>query len=197
MKILNLSNVLIASAIFSGLMGCKGYEPDTPAAKKIIESSLVDPESVQYRDVRRYTDGTVCGHYNAKNRMGGYTGFEPFIYWKQGLIIRSRVVDNMTNLCSEEHHKVEVIGEHFSVDFRPSKAAKKKDASVGVFAYMDASKPPITLEKRHAIETIIKQVFDGSEPEELEGDKLNAALLNALLSDKELSLVQRVSYVVR
>lgn len=178
-------------------MGCKGYEPDTPAAMKIIESSLVDPESVQYKDIRRYTDGTVCGEYNAKNSMGGYTGFEPFIYWKKGLITRSRVKENITNLCSEEQHKVEVIEKHFSADFNPSKAAKKKEASVGVFVYMDASKPSITLEKHHTIEAIIKQVFEGSEPEELEGDKLNAALLNALLSDKELSLVQRVSYVVR
>lgn len=197
MKISTLSNVLIMSAIVSGFMGCKGYEPDTPAAKKILESSLVDPGSVQYQDVRRYTDGTVCGQYNAKNSMGGYTGFEPFIYWKQGLITRSRVKENITNLCSEDQHKAEVIQEHFSVDFNPSKAAEKKEASVGVFVYMDASKPSITLEERHAIEAIIKQVFEGSEPEELEADKLNTALLNALLSDKRLSSVQRVSYVVR
>lgn len=177
-------------------MGCKGSDPDTDFAKRSLESSLVDPSSVQYQDVHRYTDGTVCGKYNAKNSMGGYTGFEPFIYWDKGLITRSHVADNIVNLCSDDQHKVEVVERHLSVDFKLSKNAGKKTASAGVFLYVDANDPLILLEKRDTIEVIIKQVFEGSEPGELEGDKLNAALLHALLSDKRLSSVQRVSYVV-
>lgn len=190
------SNALITSILVSALIGCKGSDPDTDFAKRSLESSLVDPSSVQYQDVRRYTDGTVCGKYNAKNSMGGYTGFEPFIYWDKGLITRSRVADNIVNLCSDDGKKVEVVEHHLSVDFKLSKKSGKKAASAGVFLYVDANNPLILLNKRDAIEKIIKQVFEGSEAEELEGDKLNTALLNALLSDKELSSVQRVSYVV-
>lgn len=176
-------------------MGCKGSDPDTDFAKRSLESSLVDPSSVQYQDVRRYTDGTVCGKYNAKNSMGGYTGFETFIYWDKGLITRSHVADNIVNLCSDDQHKVEVIEKHLSLDFKPKNAGKKA-SSAGVFLYVDANDPLILLNKRDAIEKIIKQVFEGSEAEEIEGDKLNTALLKALLSDKELSSIQRVSYVV-
>ena len=55
---------------------------------------LVDPGSVQFRDLKIYlnvptpklrTAGTgevnvVCGEYNSKNRLGGYVGFKYF-YW--------------------------------------------------------------------------------------------------------------------
>lgn len=62
-----------------------------------FESILVDPGSVQFRNMQVYlnvpasklrTSGTgevevVCGEYNSKNRMGGYIGFKYF-YWDSG-----------------------------------------------------------------------------------------------------------------
>lgn len=49
-----------------------------------IEGLLVDPESARYRDVYLVsmpgTGGVLfCGHVNAKNGMGGYTGYRRFI----------------------------------------------------------------------------------------------------------------------
>lgn len=61
-----------------GLCGCGDKSID--AAKAAIERQLVDPSSVQYRDVKAFSEGVVCGSMNSKNRMGGYVGFKPFIY---------------------------------------------------------------------------------------------------------------------
>jgi hypothetical protein len=49
-------------------------------AKKAIEAGLKDPLSAQYQNVIEYGGGVVCGAVNAKNSMGGYVGFKPFIY---------------------------------------------------------------------------------------------------------------------
>jgi hypothetical protein len=49
------------------------------SAKKVLASYLFDPFSAQYRRVRSGRGGAVCGQYNAKNRMGAYTGFKDFV----------------------------------------------------------------------------------------------------------------------
>lgn len=50
------------------------------AARAILSTSLIDPASAQLRRLRRGSDaGVVCGELNAKNRLGGYAGFEIFI----------------------------------------------------------------------------------------------------------------------
>jgi general secretion pathway protein G len=60
------------------LVGCGGGDID--AAKLAVAEKLIDPESAQYRNVEAFANGNVCGEVNAKNRMGGYTGFDRFIY---------------------------------------------------------------------------------------------------------------------
>ncbi len=50
------------------------------AAKAAIEKRLTDPLSAQYRKVVAYSEGVVCGEVNAKNKLGGYVGFEAFAY---------------------------------------------------------------------------------------------------------------------
>lgn len=60
-------------------------EPDaatTATAKAFVEYGLKDPTSVIYRNLAAYSDGVICGEYNAKNGYGGYTGFSWFIYSK-------------------------------------------------------------------------------------------------------------------
>ena len=45
-----------------------------------IEAKLVDPASAQFRlGPTRPGSEYYCGLVNAKNRMGGYNGFEPFL----------------------------------------------------------------------------------------------------------------------
>ncbi|OSM04337.1 hypothetical protein [Magnetofaba australis] len=72
-------------AVFS-LSFSEGVAAETPelteADKKIIEDAvkekLVDPFSAKFKWMPYNGDKTYCGLVNAKNRMGGYTGFVPF-----------------------------------------------------------------------------------------------------------------------
>jgi hypothetical protein len=52
-------------------------------AKKDVLQKLNDPGSARFDDVVvREKNGLtyVCGRVNAKNRLGGYDGFKPFLY---------------------------------------------------------------------------------------------------------------------
>lgn len=67
------------------------------AMRSYFEQTLIDPSSVQFRNLRVFLDvpgsklrksgskttplvDVVCGEVNSKNRMGGYVGFRHF-YW--------------------------------------------------------------------------------------------------------------------
>lgn len=62
-------------AVFAG---CSNKHED--AAREVVLSKLNDPSSAQFSDVMTYDTDVVCGRVNAKNRMGGYTGAQVFIY---------------------------------------------------------------------------------------------------------------------
>ncbi len=51
-------------------------------AQEQISAQLVDPASAQFRNLRLVKGNKgvtlVCGEVNAKNKMGGYTGFKGF-----------------------------------------------------------------------------------------------------------------------
>ena len=77
-------------------------------AMTAIKDRAVDPGSVRFRNVVviREANGAkaVCGEFNAKNRMGGYNGFERFISAGVGehTWIESEVADfgsAWTSLC--------------------------------------------------------------------------------------------------
>ena len=68
-------------------LACSPIPPG--AVREVIEDSLLDPESVQYRNVHEtsWIDAQnghlhigLCGELNAKNHMGGYAGFRRFIF---------------------------------------------------------------------------------------------------------------------
>lgn len=52
--------------------------------------TLIDPDSRQIEDLTFPYGGLVCGYINAKNRLGGYTGREPFyaIFSSNGELFR-------------------------------------------------------------------------------------------------------------
>lgn len=56
-----------------------GESQRTIAVKQSLRQHLRDPQSAQFRNVRQYADGTVCGELNAKNGFGGYVGFRSFV----------------------------------------------------------------------------------------------------------------------
>lgn len=53
---------------------------EATAIKQAIETQLVDPSSAQFHmGAIHPASEYYCGLVNAKNRMGGYNGFEPFM----------------------------------------------------------------------------------------------------------------------
>jgi hypothetical protein len=53
------------------------------AAQQQVRAGLRDPGSAQFRNVRvigqRPYERAVCGELNARNALGGYTGFQGFV----------------------------------------------------------------------------------------------------------------------
>jgi hypothetical protein len=45
-----------------------------------IRLMVADPYSTQLADLRVTDSGALCGRFNAKNAMGAYEGFRPFLF---------------------------------------------------------------------------------------------------------------------
>ncbi|MDX1370141.1 hypothetical protein [Pseudomonas sp.] len=69
------------------------------AAQRAVRGALKDPDSAQFKDVRaNYTEefGVVaCGRFNAKNELGGYTGFKRFVSSGKSVILEEQ--DNIAD----------------------------------------------------------------------------------------------------
>lgn len=79
--------LILLSALPTTALAATPTSPLIAQAKRTISAEMVDPSSVQYRNVRtirQTVDGKpvtiVCGEVNSKNRMGGYVGFAKFAY---------------------------------------------------------------------------------------------------------------------
>lgn len=55
---------------------------------RIVRSKLVDPDSAQFRN-----QSGKCGEVNAKNRMGGYTGFKRYVVLSEELAFIEGAMD--------------------------------------------------------------------------------------------------------
>ena len=62
-----------------------GYylDGDIRAATSYIRHTAKDPDSIEFRALRKSTTGesvfpVVCGEYNGRNSFGAYVGFQPF-----------------------------------------------------------------------------------------------------------------------
>jgi len=66
-----------ATGILLALAACGSSAIDS--AREIAAHDLADPAAAQFREVKRASENCVVGELNAKNRMGAYTGFRPFI----------------------------------------------------------------------------------------------------------------------
>ena len=53
-------------------------------AKEAVAYGLIDPTSPLFREVKKcyFNPDVIEGEVNAKNRMGAYVGFEPFLYYE-------------------------------------------------------------------------------------------------------------------
>lgn len=78
----------IALALMPNWVLAQSNDAMAKSASKLIAARLVDPDSIVLRNARVVSatspSGTsvtlLCGEYNARNRLGGYAGFQSFIY---------------------------------------------------------------------------------------------------------------------
>lgn len=59
-------------------------------AREIVKRQLRDPDSAKFRGLWLKDKNTVCGEVNAKNGLGGYSGWQSFVVSNGG---RSVVID--------------------------------------------------------------------------------------------------------
>jgi len=89
-----MKKTIIVCILFILLGGCLDVEGiihhnKISKAKNAVLERLVDPESAHFKDIKIKNsvgfEWIVSGEVNSKNRMGGYGGFQRFIYTKSGL----------------------------------------------------------------------------------------------------------------
>lgn len=73
-----MKKAILAISSLCILNGCG--DANISGAKEAIKEKLLDPSSVEYKNLVSYSEGVVCGEFNAKNTMGGYVGFKDFIF---------------------------------------------------------------------------------------------------------------------
>jgi len=75
---------LLTAVALLGVVASSAYwyliaSPQT-AIGNLVGRHLTDPESAQFRDVRKNAEtGVWCGTVNSKNKMGGYVGHRIFM----------------------------------------------------------------------------------------------------------------------
>ena len=69
-------------------------------AKAAVAETLIDPYAAQFDrlTVAKSAETIVCGRFNAKNKVGGFVGFRPFLY--DGSTKELSI--NKTNECGKE-----------------------------------------------------------------------------------------------
>lgn len=75
-------------------------------AKNVVASTLNDPESAKFRNIRstKWSVGNfVCGEINAKNKMGGYSGYEGFYYINKKVVFYSGLNKEWIHTDSSNH----------------------------------------------------------------------------------------------
>jgi len=90
-----MSNCLVEAGAKSGklmmrpeVLTAKKADMRIDAATRAIKSVLNDPTSAQFKNLKYHPEsGAVCGMFNAKNAMGGYSDFRAFAYSADGQLI--------------------------------------------------------------------------------------------------------------
>ena len=90
MAVFRISLKSAALLLWSVLLAAAAAAGPLEDAKAAVTAKLKDPESARFSDLRLVARGTadnpgdwVCGHVNAKNSLGGYSGKKEFRYHTQ------------------------------------------------------------------------------------------------------------------
>jgi hypothetical protein len=143
-------NKILYLSILLALSGCDvGPEGE---ARKAVAASLTDPSSVQFQNVTSYSENVVCGEFNAKNRMGGYVGFKPFVYHWKGLVSYD-LSANQIALCNNRKNKVEVRAIQLTeLKLKPESEGDDATVHVTMSIYVPEDKSPMHPETRKLID---------------------------------------------
>lgn len=94
--------ILVATTIF--LTACSNGEEDV---KNVVRSVLIDPDSAKFKDFVTNADSTqACIGVNAKNKMGGYTGFNYFELKKISSEWRVTNTEGKFANCTKKHFRI-------------------------------------------------------------------------------------------
>lgn len=94
-------SLLLVLALLSACDRIPGTEANRiREAEQAVRKELLDPSAAQFRTVAKTKYG-VCGEVNAKNQMGGYSGFRLF-YVSEGEV--GVEPDRMSSLDFETEH---------------------------------------------------------------------------------------------
>jgi len=113
---------------------------DIAVVKELIEAELSDPSSAQYRDVVAFSEGVVCGEVNSKTQLGGYVGFQRFLYVDRQHINLKRYPFALAVYCNNNLKKQlafatarrdDAAQSVWSAKFRFEKAKKEADLWTG------------------------------------------------------------------
>lgn len=83
-----IAGLLAACGPSASSLAAKAFQSDVAKAKAALSDKLPDPESTEFRNLKRVsqraqagsTTTAICGEINAKNRVGGYDGYRRFFY---------------------------------------------------------------------------------------------------------------------
>lgn len=78
-------------------------------AEDAVRAELIDGESARFRDVARCSGDSEIwrGDVNGKNRMGAYTGFEPFFY--DGIAVAFLSSDNFSDMMGRCYSNLDAM----------------------------------------------------------------------------------------
>ena len=78
--------LLLFALMDTGCSGKSDGEKEIAAAQERVAKNFFDPASAQFKNVKTFPTGAVCGSVNAKNRFGGYVGFRDFVLAESGAL---------------------------------------------------------------------------------------------------------------
>jgi hypothetical protein len=145
------------------LTGCD--HPEISRAKEALQVTLKDPGSVQYDEIKTYSERVVCGKYNAKNELGGYVGFKRFITMGGRLVTGDEHANYMV-LCNDDLKKVPVDTYKLSrldIDVTDKQTGKTRRWSASAAVWVEDSKRSELYALQEPLEKATKEFLANSE----------------------------------
>lgn len=109
---------MVAAALSTALQTGLNRPEDVhfTAAQGALDEQLLDYPAARFRDVRG-EGPVICGFVNAKNRMGAYTGWARFVWFKMGAEPARLMIDDgkdgsradifLDGFCGDDGHRIE------------------------------------------------------------------------------------------